>query len=112
MITQTKNQNEEQTPLEQLKAVLLKQSELIQNGRIQDAQELTGRAAALLPELVPPPAPQRQEWTRQCRQVYQLYQKMTLMIEAQKAALKTQQQKISSGKKTMRAYRSKRERRF
>jgi len=94
----------QQSPLDRLQILLEKQLSMLKCNNLRGLESLLEQVNAVLDEIAQNPSSWQPENEEKIGIIQEIYKKLELMIESEKAAANKQLQKIANGQKTLRAY--------
>jgi DNA primase catalytic subunit len=100
------NADEQKHLLDNLQSLLEKQIEMARKGNFRHVEVLAERAAPAIEKIAKIKSFGRPEFDERRKHLVKLYQKLELMLEAEKASVGRQQRQVDNVRKILKAYRN------
>ena len=98
------NTDNDENLIDELHTLLKNQIQMLRNSKYQKFEKLIEQSNAIIAEITKNPSLLTPELKNRARQIDRLYREIELIIESEKSAVDKQLQKLTFGKRTIRAY--------
>jgi hypothetical protein len=98
--------DEQKHLLDDLQSLLEKQIEMVRKGNYRHVEVLAEQASSVIEKIAKIKSFGRPEFDDRRKHLLELYKKLELMIEAEKASVERQQKQVDNVRKILKAYRN------